>query len=137
VESSEFIPNSAKPKDSPVLSSLALAGMFHPVAHGFGFLFFLIPLFWIVVLLLIVGLVGRRWRRRAMASGVGPWGRMGHDGWGHGGPGFWAGQQASRAAEVTLAERFAQGDIDEKEYRARLEVLRANVQQPPMGPDAQ
>jgi len=27
---------------------------------------------------------------------------------------------------VDLAERFAQGDIDEKEYRARLEVLRAN-----------
>ena len=25
-----------------------------------------------------------------------------------------------------LAERFAQGDIDEKEYRARLEVLRNN-----------
>ena len=30
------------------------------------------------------------------------------------------------SAETTLAERFAQGDIDEKEYRARLEVLRAN-----------
>ena len=29
-------------------------------------------------------------------------------------------------AESTLAERFAQGDIDEKEFRARLEVLRAN-----------
>ena len=32
----------------------------------------------------------------------------------------------SRGAESTLAERFAQGDIEEKEYRARLEVLRAN-----------
>ncbi|MEJ1231340.1 MAG: hypothetical protein WDM88_12995 [Galbitalea sp.] len=32
--------------------------------------------------------------------------------------------------EATLAERFAQGDIDEKEYRARLEVLRANNQGP-------
>jgi putative membrane protein len=30
------------------------------------------------------------------------------------------------SAEATLAERFAQGDIDEKDYRARLEVLRAN-----------
>ena len=28
--------------------------------------------------------------------------------------------------ESTLAERFAKGDIDETEYRARLEVLRAN-----------
>jgi len=45
------------------------------------------------------------------------------------------GAQASRAAETTLAERFAQGDIDEKEYRARLEVLRANAPQPPMGPN--
>jgi putative membrane protein len=33
---------------------------------------------------------------------------------------------ATQAAERTLAERFAHGDIDEVEYRARLEVLRAN-----------
>ncbi len=117
-----------------MLSSLALAGMFHPVAHGFGFLFFLIPLFWIVVVILIVSLVGRRWRRRAMAGGYGPWGHGHGFGHGFGAAGYWQGQQASRAAEVTLAERFAQGDIDEKEYRARLEVLRANAPQPPMGP---
>ena len=30
------------------------------------------------------------------------------------------------SAESTLAERFAKGDIDESEYRARLEVLRTN-----------
>lgn len=112
-----------------MLSSLALAGMFHPVAHGLGFLFFLIPLFWIVVVILIVGLVGRRWRRRAWAGGFGPWGH----GFGPG-AGYWQGAQAARAAEATLAERFAQGDIDEKEYRARLEVLRANAPQAPMGP---
>lgn len=64
-------------------------------------------------------------------GGYGPSGRMGY-GMGHG---YWAGAQASRAAETTLAERFAQGDIDEKEYRARLEVLRANAPQPPMGPN--
>jgi len=121
-----------------VFSSLVLTGMFHPVAHGLGFLLFLIPLFWILVVITIVGLVGlagRRWRRSAFAGGYGPWGQ-GH-GHGHGfGPGaaYWQGQQVSRAAEVTLAERFAQGDIDEKEYRARLEVLRANAPQPPMGP---
>jgi putative membrane protein len=33
----------------------------------------------------------------------------------------------ARQAETTLAERYAKGDIDEVEYRARLEVLRANA----------
>jgi len=42
------------------------------------------------------------------------------------------GRRGRRSAEATLAERFAQGDIDEKEYRARLEVIRANAYpQPP------
>jgi putative membrane protein len=82
------------------------------VGFGFGWLFFLIPLFWIGLFFLIFGLAGRRWRRAA-AGGYGP---------GHG----WS--QGTRAAEQTLAERYAQGDIDEAEYRARLEVLRANRQ---------
>jgi putative membrane protein len=46
------------------------------------------------------------------------WGAYGHP--------FGAWGNAGRGAESTLAERFAQGDIDEKEYRARLEVLRAS-----------
>ena len=76
---------------------------------GFGFgLFLLIPLFWIGLFALVFWLVGRRARR---------------NGWGPGARAPWAG---ARAAETTLSERFAQGDIDEKEYRARLEVLRAN-----------
>ena len=83
-----------------------------PWAGGFGFLFFLIPLFWIGIIVLIVALASRGWRRRAMAGGYGPWGH-------HHSP--------ARSAEASLAERFAQGDIDEKEYRARLEVLRANA----------
>ena len=33
----------------------------------------------------------------------------------------------SHSAESTLAERFAQDDIDEKDYRARLELLRATA----------
>ena len=98
--------------DNIVLTSLALAA--HIGGHGFGFgwiFFFLIPLFWIGVVVLIVGLA----RRRGMRGGWGP--RFaGHPGWAN----------PARAAETTLAERFAQGDIDEKEYRARLEVLRAN-----------
>lgn len=80
------------------------------VAHaGFGFFpfFLLVPLFWIAVIVLLAVLLGRRRRRWAA---YGPWG-----GW-----------QQGRSAEATLAERFANGDIDEVEYRARLEVLRAN-----------
>lgn len=79
---------------------------------GLGIAFVLIPLFWLGVFALIVALAGRRFRRAAWSQG-GP---------GHFGP--WA--SAARSAESTLAERFAQGDIDEVEYRARLEVLRAN-----------
>jgi len=79
-----------------------------PWTGGFGFLFLLIPLFWIAVIVLIITLVGRR--RRAYWQQWGP-----HAGW-----------RASSSAEGTLAERYAQGDIDEVEYRKRLEVLRAN-----------
>lgn len=87
-----------------------------PWAAGFGWLFFIIPLFWIGLFVLIFAIAGRRWRR-GWAGG-----------YGHGyGPGMgpWA-HAGARSAEASLAERFAQGDIDEKEYRARLEVLRAN-----------
>ncbi len=111
-----------------MFTSLALAAaVAHPYGHGFGWLFFLIPLFWIGVFVLIFALVGRRWRRNAWAGGYGP----GHGHWGHGPRGQAA---AARSAESSLAERFAQGDIDEKEYRARLEVLRASAPQPPVPP---
>ena len=87
-------------------------------AGGFGFLFVLIPLFWIGLFVLIFAIAGRRWRRNAWAGGYGPWAHH---------------HSATRSAETSLAERFAQGDIDEKEYRARLEVLRANAPQGPQG----
>lgn len=77
---------------------------------GFGWAFLLFPLFWILVFVLIFGIFGRRWRRAAVENGYGPGGR----------------RSPARQAEGTLAERFAKGDIDEVEYRARLEVLRAN-----------
>lgn len=103
-----------------VLSTLALAGsagyMGGSVGFGFGFaLFFLIPFLLIVTLIVFMSVGRRRWMR---AGGYGPggYGNGSHGGWG----------TPSRNAESTLAERFAQGDIDEKEYRARLEVLRAN-----------
>ncbi|QAY74439.1 hypothetical protein ET445_14990 [Agromyces protaetiae] len=83
-----------------------------PWAAGFGWVFFLIPIFWILFFVLLFTFVGRRWRRAAW-SGEHPYGPP------------WA-RGASASAERTLAERFAKGDIDEVEYRARLEVLRAN-----------
>jgi putative membrane protein len=92
-----------------VFSTLGLAAI---AAHaggpgfGFGFLFILIPLFFIGMFILFAVLGRRRWAHHG--HGYGNWG------------------SPSRSAESTLAERFAQGDIDEKEYRARLEVLRAN-----------
>lgn len=87
-----------------------MMGPWHGVwAGGLGFLFLLIPLFWIAVIVVLFTFVGRR--RRAM------W-RAG----GYGQPAF----GGTHSAESTLAERFAQGDLDEVEYRARLEVLRAN-----------
>ena len=101
-----------------MLNSLAIAAHIGGPFVGFHWAFLLIPLFWILVLVLIFGVFGRRWRRHAWQNGYG------HHG-------YWG--QAARSAESTLAERFAQGDIDEKEYRARLEVLRANAYptQPP------
>jgi putative membrane protein len=101
-----------------VLTSIAALGAIaHPGGFpGFG-LFFLIPLFWILVLVAVFAIAGRRWRSRAAMGGYGPWGHPG--------------AAAARSAQATLAERFANGDIDEKEYRARLEVLRANAPVPP------
>ena len=78
---------------------------------GFGWWFLLIPLFWILLFAVLFGIFGRRWRRAAAEGGYGPYGRV----------------TPARQAEATLAERFAKGDIDETEYRARLEVIRANA----------
>ncbi|GAA1521241.1 putative membrane protein [Agromyces terreus] len=78
-----------------------------PWAAGFGWVFFLIPLFWLLVIGLVVFGVSRRRRAWAAEGYAPPWMR-------------------GATAESTLAERFAKGDVDEVEYRARLEVLRAN-----------
>ena len=100
-----------------MFTALAVAAHLGGPGFGFGWIFFiLIPLFWIAVFVLIGSLARRRWSR----GGWGPGQFAGHHG-------HWASVAAARSAESTLAERFAQGDIDEKEYRARLEVLRANA----------
>jgi putative membrane protein len=70
---------------------------------GFGPWFLFIPLFWILLFVILFVIFGRRWRVAAMSR-----------------------NNPSRQAEATLGERYAQGDIDEVEYRKRLEVLRAN-----------
>ena len=101
----------------------------HPYwGHGGGggwWFFPLIPLlffgFWIVLFLGVIRPL--IWRRRGWGGG-GPWGGPGGPGgygW-YGGPGH---PGAAGSAEAVLAERFARGEVDEAEYRARLEVLRA------------
>lgn len=99
-----------------LLTSFTDSVMAHAGWGGGPGWFLLIPLFWIVVLVLLFVFLGRRWRHGWAAAGY-----PGHPGW----------QAPSAGAEATLAERFAQGDIDEVEYRARLEVLRANRPQGP------
>ena len=84
----------------------------HWAGGGFPWFFVFVPLFWIALFALLFAFAGRRWRRARFAE---------RD---------WHSAAGSRDAEKTLAERFAQGDIDETEYRARLEVLRANRPEP-------
>jgi len=104
-----------------MFTALALSAVaFHPW-HG-GFWFFLIPLFWILVVVALFAIFGRR-RRQWMRDGYGPHGQFGWQGWQH--------AQAAGSAESVLAQRYANGDIDEKESRARLEVLRSSGPVPP------
>ena len=121
-----------------MFSSLALAAApFHHFVGGFAPLFLLIPLFWIVVVGLIIAFAVRG-RRRFWAHGgygaYGPWGGRGPWGQGAWGQGPWGQNAAAQSAEGVLAQRFANGDIDEQEYRARLEVLRASAPLPPQPP---
>jgi putative membrane protein len=108
-----------------VLTPLVLTGSATHVGGvwlgGLGFFLLLAPLFW-VALVTVIFSVGRRRRAAWFAQGGG----YGHPGFGGGlWGGHWGGP--SRSAESTLAERFAQGDVDEQDYRARLEALRANA----------
>jgi putative membrane protein len=79
----------------------------HPVGYGWGWgpgpWFLLVPLFWFGVIALVFAIGGRR-RRRDWGGWDGPRG----------------------GARGVLAERYARGEIDETEYRARLEVLMAS-----------
>jgi putative membrane protein len=98
-----------------LLPAAAIVAMHAGHGPGFGWLFFLVPLFWIGIFALFFALMRRRSRSSWDGRGPGSWG-------GPGGQAPWSG---AASAERVLAERFARGDIDEVEYRARLEVLRA------------
>jgi putative membrane protein len=90
----------------------------HPVGWGWGWgwgpgpWFLLFPLFWLGVIALFFTIGARRRRQY----------------WSEGG---WGPQRGASGARGVLAERFARGEIDEAEYRARLEVLLATGPQPP------
>ncbi|MBS1674778.1 MAG: hypothetical protein JSS74_12545 [Actinobacteria bacterium] len=94
----------------------------HPGHWGFAPFW---PVFLVgsLMFLIIVGLLITLIVRRRRWSG--PW-AAGAAGVHGPGPTPWAARPQGRTAEQILAERFAQGDVDETEYRARLEVLRAN-----------
>ncbi|HET8599173.1 MAG TPA: hypothetical protein VFL99_02525 [Segeticoccus sp.] len=80
------------------LATALTAGPWH--GGGFHWWFPFIPLVWFLLIILFFGFVVRRL-----------WWRGGDHGSGH-------------SAESVLGRRFAEGDIDEQEYRRRLEVLR-------------
>lgn len=92
----------------------------HMGFHPFWPVFIIGPLMFLIIVGLLVALIVRRRRW----GGPGAWNAAGASG--AGAAGHWAGPAQSRSAEQILADRFAKGDIDETEYRARLEVLRAN-----------
>lgn len=79
------------------------ADVVHGPGDGFVFwpFFLLIPLFWFLVIGFFIFFGRRMWRRNH----------------------YWA---ATQGAESVLRERYARGEIDETEYRQRLEVLRAH-----------
>ncbi|HEY8753681.1 MAG TPA: SHOCT domain-containing protein [Arthrobacter sp.] len=74
--------------------------VYGPFHGGFSPWFLLFPLFWILVIGLFIFVARRTWRRNH----------------------HWA---ASQGAEGVLRERYARGEIDEVEFRQRLEVLRS------------
>ncbi|MBO9556363.1 SHOCT domain-containing protein [Cellulomonas sp.] len=85
----------------------------HPVGWGWGWgpgpWFLLFPLFWFTLIALFFAFGARRHRR-----------------WDAEQRGLYSERRGTGGARAVLAERFARGEIDESEYRARLEVLLAS-----------
>ncbi len=73
--------------------------------YGFGFGFFpFFPFIWILFWILIVALFFRGWGRR-------------HGHW-------YDHEHEDKSTEEILKQRFAHGEIDEKEYKERMRVLK-------------
>ncbi|MBS1698777.1 MAG: hypothetical protein JST25_10300 [Actinobacteria bacterium] len=86
------------------------------------------PLMFLIIVGLLIALLVRR-RGGDGPSGPAAWQAAPGAPGATGAPGAQlpsSGTAQSRSAEQILADRFAKGDVDETEYRARLEVLRAN-----------
>jgi len=75
--------------------------------YGFDWWFFpFAPLFWTVIWIFFIVFIFRGFGRHRR------WDRYHHE------------SQKEMTAEEVLADRFAHGEIDEKEYEERLEVLK-------------
>lgn len=88
------------------LSTYATSLAAHPYNGGFHWWFPLFPLTFFLCWVAFIVIARRLWWR----GGAGPWSHA------HG---------AVQSAEGLLAQRYAAGEIDEREYRNRLEVLRS------------
>ncbi|MFF9640359.1 SHOCT domain-containing protein [Kitasatospora aureofaciens] len=88
--------------------------------HGPGAWILLVPLFWIAVVVLVITLLRRSVRRRYGARGFGA-------GVGAGAPGV------VEHPLAVLGRRFAEGDIDAEEYRAKRAVLTEPTKDVPGG----
>ncbi|GAA1763028.1 hypothetical protein GCM10009712_09610 [Pseudarthrobacter sulfonivorans] len=78
--------------------------VYGPWHGGFSPWFLLFPLFWLLVIGLLIFVARRTWRRNHQ----------------------WT---ATQGAESVVRERYARGEIDETEFRQRLEVLRSGDSQ--------
>jgi putative membrane protein len=108
------------------MSTLTALSTLGPIAahvdgrYGPGFGWWIVfPILWFALVVTVIVLVSRRWRR-------GPWGPYA------GGPGGWGpgAHRGTGSARAVLSERFARGEIDEREYRSRLEVLLTTEERP-------
>ncbi|MEU4113874.1 SHOCT domain-containing protein [Kitasatospora sp. NPDC028055] len=84
--------------------------------HGPGAWILLVPLVWIAVVVLVIALLRRTlWRRRGAC------------GFGAGAPG------GAEHPLAVLGRRYAEGDIDAEEYRAKRAVLTEPTRDGPRG----
>jgi putative membrane protein len=93
-----------------------------PMVWYWGLSVLMTVIFWGLIIWAVVALFG--WARRNRRGPAGRW----HGAWPWGGGmGPWGGPGPARDddPEQILARRFAAGEIDEEEYRRRLEALRS------------